>query len=274
MSVQSVEVRNSDSILLGTIPIGVPSSSQDYFIKDIDGLGPTDAILAMSSFADYDGAVFHGGRLNQRIITMKIGYSPNYKLNKGIGQLRKQAYTWFPPKMRVGLYINDLDRPRVYIFGYVEKIEPAIFAKEPEMQITIVCEEAYFATVALITLEGVANTPININNEDYGDAPTGFTLTMRPTANFSRLDIRNGRDPNIVIAYPFASGDIIKISTVPGNKSATVTRGGEMTPLLDRLVDSTVQMTLGPPAKTFNVVTANATPVKFDVVFRPKWLGV
>lgn len=274
MSVQSVEVRNSDGTILGTIPIGVPSSSQDYFIKDIDGLGPTDAILAMSSFADYDGAVFHGGRLNQRIITMKIGYSPNYKLNKGIGQLRKQAYTWFPPKMRVGLYINDLDRERVYIFGYVEKIEPVIFAKEPEMQITIVCEEAYFATVSLVTIQGTANTPISMANDSYGDAPTGFTLVLRPTANFNRLDIRNGRDPNIVISYSFAAGDVIRISTTPGSKYASVVRGDVTTPLLDKLVDSTVQMFLGPPVQTFNVVTAGSTPVKFDVTFRPKWLGV
>lgn len=274
MSVRSVEVRNSEGSILGTIPVGRPEVTQDYFIKEIDGLGPTDASLAMSTFADYDGSVFHGGRLNQRVLVMKIGYSPNYSTDKGIGTLRKQAYTWFPPKSRIGLFINDLDRPRVYVYGYVERIEPVIFARDPEMQITFVCEEAYFASPTAITIDGIANTAININNDSYGDAPSGFTLTMRPNANFSRIDIRNGRDPNIVIAYPFASGDIIRVSTTPGNKYASVQRGDEVTSLLDRLVDSTVQMFIGYPVKTFNVVTAGSTPVKYDVVFRPKWLGV
>lgn len=274
MSVQSVEVRTSDSTILGTIPVGRPSLNQDYFIKEIDGLGPTDASLAMSSFADYDGSVFHGGRLNQRVIVMKIGYSPNYTSNEGIGALRKQAYTWFPPKSRVGLFINDLDRPRVYVYGYVERIEPVIFSKDPEIQITFVCEEAYFASPTSLTLNGVANTPISLSNSTYGDAPSGFVLTLRPTANFSRLDIRNGLDPNIIIAYPFASGDIIRVSTNPGSKYASLTRSGSVTPLLDRLVDSTVQMFIGPPATSFNVVTSGSLAVNYDLAFRPKWLGV
>lgn len=274
MSVQSVEVRTSDSSILGTIPVGRPDLNQDYFIKDIDGLGPTDASLAMSSFADYDGSVFHGGRLNQRIIVMKIGYSPNYASNEGIGALRKQAYTWFPPKSRVGLFINDLDRPRVYVYGYVERIEPVIFSKDPEMQITLVCEESYFASPSMLTLNGTANTPVSLTDDIYGDAPSGFVLTMSPTANFSRLDIRNGKDPNIVIEYPFAAGDSIRVSTNPGSKYATVTRGGVTTPLLDRLVDSTVQMFIGPPATSFNVVTSGSLAVNYTLAFRPKWLGV
>lgn len=271
MTIRSLEVRTGSGGLLGTVPVGAPDSA-DYFIKNIDGLGPVDAVLAMSNFADYDGAIHHGARLAQRNIVITLGYSPNYVSGRDVGTLRKQAYLWFRPKSSIRLYVNDSDRERVYTHGYVEKVEPVLFSKDPEIQISIVCEDPYFASVTSITRNESAND--NIDLSDYGDAPTPFTLNITPAVNFSRIDIRNGVDPNIIIAYPFAANDLIRVSVTPGSKFASVTRAGVTTTLLDRLQDSTLQMFLDDRVTAFNVVTAGGGTASYVMTLSPKWLGV
>lgn len=271
MTLRSLEVRDEAGALLGTIPVGSPGTS-DYFIKDIDGLHPVDAVLAMSNFADYDGSVYHGARLTQRNIVMTLGYSPNYSNGMDIGALRKQAYQWFRPKGVARLYFNDSDRERVYTIGHVEKVTPTIFSKDPEIQISVICEDPYFASVSASTIESPANT--NVNLSTYGDAPTPYVLHITPAVNFNRIDIRNGVDPNIVIAYPFAANDLIRVSVTPGSKYASVTRSGVTTTLLDRLEDSTLNMFIDARVTAFNVVTAGGGTASYSMSIRKRWLGI
>lgn len=271
MTLRSVEVRSDAGVILGTPPVGAPGSA-DYFIKDIDGLGPVDAVLSMSNFADYDGAVYHGSRLTQRNIVITLGYSPNYSTGRDVGALRKQAYLWFRPKSRVRLFFNDSDRERVYAIGYVEKVAPVIFSKEPEIQVSIICEDPYFARPSAITLNGTQSSSLDLS--DYGDAPTGFDVTLTPAVNFSSITVDNGVTEPLVITYPFAPGDTVRLGFNPGSKYATVTRSGVVTPLFDRITSGSMQIFIDDRVTNFRILTNGGGSASYSLILRPKWLGV
>ena len=271
MTLRSVEVRSDAGVILGTIPVGSPGSN-DYYIKNIDGLQPVDAVLAMSNFADYDGSVYHGARLAQRNIVITLGYSPNYVSGKDIGALRKQAYLWFKPKMLSGLFFNDSDRERVYVYAYVEKITPTMFSKDPEIQISLICEDPYFSRPTALNFNGIQSAPLDLSS--YGDAPTGFAMTLTPGANFSSFSVRNEINDALLFSYPFATGDTIRLGFNPGSKYATVTRAGVTTPILDRISSGSMQMFIDNRVNNFRVLTNGSAAASYVLNLRPKWTGI
>lgn len=272
MTVRSIEIRKSSGTVLGTVPVGKAGATQDYFFKNIDGLGPVDAQLSMYNFSSYDGSVLHNARLTQRNIVLTLGYSPNYTNGKDIGALRKQAYLWFKPKSSVTLYINDSDRERVYVTGIVEKVTPNIFSKDPEIQISLICENPYFLRPSMISMNGVANTAYDLST--YGDAPTGFAMVITPKVNFSVFTIRGGTQDYMLFRYPFAANDTVRIGVNPGNKYATVTRAGVTTPIIDRMEGTTLQMFLDDTVTNFGMFTNEGAAADFLLQFRPAWIGV
>lgn len=273
MTLQLLDVRDGVSgVSYGYIPVGSPGT-RDYYIKSIEGLGPVDAVLAMSNFADYDGAVHHGGRLAQRNIVLTLGYSPNYSNGKDIGVLRRQAYSWFRPKALTRIIFTDSAiAERVDVRAYVEKITPVMFSKDPEVQVSLICEDPYFAEILLKTINGVANTSIDLST--YGDAPTGFNLEITPLVNFSVFVIRNFVNDPLGFTYPFAAGDSIKLGFHPGNKYAVVTRGGVTSPLFDRISSGSMQMMIDNRVSDFRITTNGGAQLNYTLTMFPKWLGL
>lgn len=275
MTLQLLDVRDAVSgVSYGYIPVGSPGT-RDYYIKSIDGLGPVDAVMAMSNFADYDGAVHHGGRLAQRNIVLTLGYSPNYSNGKDLGALRRQAYSWFRPKALTRIIFTDSAlSTRVDVMAYVEKITPVMFSKDPEVQVSLICEDPYFAEINSVTLKGTTPSRFDLSDPIYGDAPTGFTMNITPQVNFGSFSVRNDIDEVLLFTYPFAANDTIRLGFNPGAKYATVTRAGVTTPILDRISSGSMRMTLDRRVTNFRIlVTGNATTT-YQVLFRSKWLGL
>lgn len=128
-----------------TLTLSSPEES-GLIVKEITGLGPSDANINTTEVATQDGSIYNSARLNERNIVFDLQF-----LHKpDIESTRHLTYKYFPIKKRVKLTFNT-DYRDTYIYGYVEKNEPDIFSKDEGCQISIICPDPYFYSSELIT---------------------------------------------------------------------------------------------------------------------------
>jgi hypothetical protein len=231
-----VEVLTEQGVLL-TLPL--QDISQGYSVQDIDGLDPVKATLVSSTFGSMDGEQYQSSRREKRNIVLTLGYEPDYATGT-VQDLRKKLYTFFMPKSRVLLRFFQTGEPVYQIYGRVESFDSPKFAKEPTAVISMLCFDPDFydptpVILAANTTSSTVETPyiypgtvesgiifrLYVNRNDL----TEFTIYHRPPDD-------SLRSLEFGTATPLQSGDLLTISTIPGNKFATLTRGGVDTSFL------------------------------------------
>ena len=116
-------------------------SKEGFAVVGIDGLGPTKATVNVTDISSIDGGLFNSARIGSRNIVLSLVYY--YDSNYSIEDLRHKSYRYFPPKKKVQLLITT-DTRQVFIDGYVESNEVAIFSKQEGSQVSIICPNPYF----------------------------------------------------------------------------------------------------------------------------------
>lgn len=116
-------------------------SKEGFVIASIDGIGPTQATVNVTDISSIDGGLFNSARIGSRNIVLSLVYY--YDSNYSIEDLRHKSYRYFPPKKKVQLLITT-DTRQVFIDGYVESNEVAIFSKQEGSQVSIICPNPYF----------------------------------------------------------------------------------------------------------------------------------
>lgn len=215
--------------------------NSEYIIKRIDGLGPVAAEVISSPNAIRPGNTFLSARDTQRNIVITFGFNPKKETGNTIESLRRSLSKVFTPKMRVNLTFSDDQLGIYYIDGTVETNEPDIFAKDPEVQISILCDDPYFQKFGASDVEFVV-PPVTVANPDFvlpyeSDVPTGFSIEFDvafSTTTFAVLFRQggvNGYRPQLRIDMDFNAGDRVRISTVKGEFAVTYKRGTGTTPV-------------------------------------------
>lgn len=204
--------------------------SEGYTVKDIDGLDPVKATLVYSSFAGQDGSQFQSARRENRNLVLKLGYEPDYALTT-VQALRSKLYKGFMPKSVVKLKFYEDTGLIVYINGRVESFDSPRFTKDPDGTISIICEVPDFDTLVTLTQSGMSTTGTTTTDFEYGGSvETGFLFTLNVDRVMSGFTLYNTDASNTQRVMPFVApmeaGDILKISTVPGNKYALLNRLG------------------------------------------------
>ena len=152
-------------------------ASSGYVVKEIEGLGPVKADIITTEYASMDGGAYQTARGNMRNIVLQLGFDPSYESDDPFGELRRGLYPYLTPKMHVELRFLSSNFETVKILGYVESFEPSIFSAEPEVQISILCPDPYFSSIAPVTVFPNIGESFNIENP-IGAVATGFTLTV------------------------------------------------------------------------------------------------
>jgi hypothetical protein len=178
------------------------------FITEIEGLGPPDADLIFTKMVNIDGSIYNFGRINGRNIVIKA----RFLYAKTIEEARLQSYRFFHIKKPLMFQI-ETDNRKVYTVGYVEKNEPNIFSNECDIQVSIMCEDAFFKDVNDYSEESFSaieplfefvyenegfepvtefgnkgdKTVVTITNN--GDIEVGYTITLRATGEVSNPSI-------------------------------------------------------------------------------------
>lgn len=254
--IKSITVTNhlNESLKL---ELGFPERS-GFLIQEISGLGPVKADINVSELSSVDGSIYNSARLPSRNIVFKLALleSPT------IEDTRQKSYKYFPVKKRVRLLIETTNRT-AEIFGYVESNEPIIFSRQETTQISIVCPNPYFYSAgpkgkritSFTGFEKVFSFPFSnealsdkllimgnlLKNQIQtvlydGDSEIGFNIEIHAVGTAEHVMIYNVNtlenmkiDTDKLIAMtgqPIINGDSIFISTIKGNKSIQLLRGG------------------------------------------------
>lgn len=183
-----------------SIPFDGSSSIQ---IRDITGLEPTKNTIALAQFVEIDGEAYLNTNVEKRNIVLTLGLNPDWA-TQTMASLRQQLYTQFLGKQKVTLRFYSTHLPTVTISGYVESFEPNIFSQDPEVQISVICPQPYFAAAPVVVNGLMDNNQVTINNP--GNAPAGFVFKLSkkfgtPILNGFGITVTNVRGPKTDFMY-------------------------------------------------------------------------
>lgn len=240
--------------------ITLTSNESNYVIESITGLNPPDAEIYTSNMAGFDGSRYKYSKLNERNVVITI------RLQGDIAGNRILLYRYFKTKKYVKIYFKNELRD-VYIEGYVEKIACDQFTKTEKMQISIICPNPYWKSVAVSdydisliydnfefafsngakgatvgtaddTTDDAIEFTKDVDSRDvtiYNESETETGLTIKLTAlenNISDIVIYSVYTGQFMkLNTTMSTDDVIVINTERGNKS--IIKNGT-----DNLIDS------------------------------------
>lgn len=228
------------------------------FITDIEGLGPVKATVNMTQLATADGDIYNSSRLAGRNIVIKARFT----YADTIEEARLMSYKYFPIGHKLKFTI-ETDNRIAETEGYVESNEPNIFSKESDVQISVLCESPFFASVdedgkqqtnfsnvvamfefpfsnesltdPLLEFGRIINKKENTVYYD-GDAETGCIIHLHAIGTVEMVNIYNIKTGEKMVldtdkletltGDKIIYGDTITISTVKGNKYISLLRNG------------------------------------------------
>lgn len=266
-----VEVRNSAGDVL-TLPM--QDVSNGYSLKGIDGLDPVKATIVSSSFADSDGEEFETARRGSRNIILKVGFEPDWVSNTPKA-LRDNLYKWFMTKQYVELRFYEDTGLVVSIVGRVESNDSPRFTSDPDATISVICFIPDFIGMTNETVLGNSTPDATESNLIYaGTSETGFLFTLninRPISGFSLYQRGpDGSQYELDFSASLVLGDVVKISTVQGNKFATLTHGGVDSSILYGVSPSSPWITLAPGLNKIRLLIPGV-PIPYSFQYMDKY---
>jgi Phage tail protein len=266
-----VEVRNSAGTVL-TLPIG--QSFGGYFLKGITGLDPVKATIVTSSYADRDGAEYESARRDIRNPVLSIGFDPDW-VTQTPKTLRDNLYNWFMTKSQVELRFYEDSGLVVTIVGRVESNSAPRFTSDPDSTISVICPIPDFQgmTNNLISGTSVA-TGVESALTYVGTSETGFVLDVNVNRAISGFSMYargvDGAQYELDFSASLVAGDIVEISTVIGNKYATLTRAGVQSSLLYGISPSSPWLTLQPGINNLRLLIPGAA-IPYTIAYTDKY---
>ena len=269
-----VEVRTPQGTLLN---LPLEDETRGFRILDIDGLYPVKATLVSSKFALLDGEQYRSSQRGPRNIKIKIELDPD-PLTDTVQDLRDALYEFFMPESEVSLrFIRD-DRPDVDTAGRVESFDSPLFTPEPEVDISILCFDPDFSDTATTELTGNTVSSETETLVPYGGtSPVGFKFKLNVNRTLSDFSIYLKAPDNTTQSLDFSAslvaGDVVDISTVTGDKGATLTRAGTESSILYAISPQSDWINFSPGDNFFRVYAEGAA-IPYELEFLPKYGGL
>lgn len=216
--------------------------SEAYEVVKIDGLNPPPANINTTATAGGDGSSYNSASLSNRNLVIYL------YINRDVENNRQRLYRYFRIKKKCRLYYSNANRD-VYIDGYVESVEPAIFEQKQSVQISVICEKPYFKNINAsvydfswtksgfefpfsIPEEGIefstSNSVSSVNVLNNGENEVGLEITLTATGTVLHPRILNLSTGGVfALNAEMQEGDEILISTLKGKKLVTLYKDGE-----------------------------------------------
>ena len=247
-------------------------------IREIEGLDPVKATIVSAGFAQLDGSQFQSVKRENRNIVLKIGLEPYFAGGSTVSSLRAALYGYFMPKSTVNLKFY-IDGTLTYtIQGMVETFENSLFSKDPEVTISLLCFDPDFKAVAATTVNG--NTVSDSTEQTItvaGSVETGFVFTLSVNRSISGFTLYKRRPDGSVaqmdVTMALVAGDVVKISTEPKGKYATLTRASVTTSILYAVSSTSKWAPLYPGANYLRVFVTGAA-IPYTVVYTNRHGGL
>lgn len=271
---QTVEVRKPSGTLL-SLPL--ENVSNGLYIKEISGLDPVKATIVSSAFAGTDGSQFHSARREERNITMRVELEPDYSVDS-VRSLRRRLYQFFMTKSAVDLRFIDDEGLQVNISGRVESCETPLFTDKPQVDISIICFDPDFVDQTAITTSGNSTSTSTETLYTYvGDVESGFNFKLYVNRTLTQFTIYHRPPDGVMRALDFAaslaSGDVVEINTLKGNKYAQLNRSGTISSLLYGISPQSTWHELDEGANYIRVYATGAA-IPYDIMYKTRYGGL
>lgn len=271
-----VEVLTDQGVLL-TLPL--QDVSNGFIVENIDGLDPVKATIVSSSFAQLDGEQYQSARREKRNLIIRLALEPNYAVNSVQG-LRNTLYQFFMPKSRVRLRFFSVGLPVLDIKGRIESFDAPKFTKEPTATISILCFDPDFFDPTPVLINGnTVATGTETTHTYPGTVETGFLFKLLINRAITEFTMYHRPSDDSLRALEFQSplpmeaGDVLAISTQPGNKYATLTRAGVATSILYGISPQSNWINFFPGPNKLRVY-AEGAPVPYSIEYTTKYGGL
>lgn len=270
-----VEVRTGSG---QSLALPLQDVTTGYVVREIEGLDPVKASIVSSRLAQVDGTEYQASRRDSRNIIIRLGFEPDY-VNTTIRDLRQTLYRYLMPKAEVTLRFYIEDEPFVDIQGRVESFETSLFAKDPQVDISVVCFDPDFYDLDTTLVEGLASPSLLWTNIDYeGGVETGLEFTLLVDRELPGFTIHQEGSGNqqrrFEIEAPLLAGDVVTVNTRPGQKQATLTREGTTSSLLYGVRPAAYWLELYPGSNDIRVQIGSGTNVPWEIRYVAKYGGL
>lgn len=161
------------------------NDNNGLLITSIDGLGPVKADINMTKLVTSDGSIFNSARLEPRNIVIEARFTNA----TSIEDARQMSYKFFPIKKPLTIRV-ETDNRIAETTGYVESNEPNIFSDESDVQISILCESAFFYSPDkdVTVFSGVEPKFEFVYENEFSEVQRGTAeATMTPSEAFSSI---------------------------------------------------------------------------------------
>lgn len=243
--------------------------NKKYAVVSVQGLTPVTANINVSTAGINDGVKYNSARLDSRNIVITLHFI------RDVENARIALYEYFKTKQFCTLFFSNGVRD-VFITGYVETFECDLFQLGETAQISIICPDPYFKNVNETVSSGATITnmftfPTEFNSVIFseletdtttkvyngGDIPAGMDITINFTGNVRSPIIYNASTGEYYgIDRAFVDGDIIRINTRHGEKSAILTRYGVKFNLINNMRARSSWLQLAQGNNTFTFAAA------------------
>lgn len=270
---QLVEIRGRAGIL--SLPLA--DATLGYDLKEVEGLDPVKANIVSSSFAQQDGSQFQSARRDERFLKLTIGLNPDYSLDT-VYSLRRRLYPFFMPKTPVELRFYMSDGLRADISGRVETMAAPMFAEDPQAIVDITCFDPDFIEPEETVVSGMSTSGTIGQTVNYsGSVETGIKFQLDINRTLSSFALYHQTPDGSIKVTDFQAalqaGDVIKINTIPGEKSVIRTRGSTDTSLLYAVSPQSNWIELEPGANNIRVYAAGAG-IPYTITYTRRYGGL
>lgn len=261
-----------------TLTLSLMDPSNGFIVEEIEGLDPVKATIVTSPQALLDGVQYQASRREMRNIVLRVGLDPDYA-STTVRELRSTLYRYFMPKSMVELKFFLDDVHFVSISARVESCESPMFTAEPLVNVSLLCPDPDFAVPVATQIEGATSSTVVETGILYpGTSETGILLRLFVDRTISQFTVYNrpqgAADFQMMeFAAPLVAGDEVEISTVAGNKSALLHRGGSAIPIMYGVSPSAAWVNLFPGQNWFRV-TAEGAPIPYTIEYTAKYGGL
>lgn len=266
-----VEIRSAQGDLLD---LHLDDISSGYIIKSIEGLDPVKATLVSTDFASIDGSQFQSSRREYRNIKFQLGYVP---VGNTVRQLRQKLYTYFMPKSTVSLRFFMEDGLIVDTKSRVESFETTLFTSDPAVDISLISFDPDFYNPTPVEILGNTVSTGTMTIIEYeGSVPTGIEFTLEIDRSISALTlyhVSEGVTSNFDFNYAMVAGEVLKINTIPGSKSATLTTSGYSRSVLFGTSPAAIWPQLTPGENQF-LAYVDGAPIPYTITYNAKYGGL
>lgn len=228
----------SDDVIHAKFPLRSVSAEDPYILKGATGLDAEEIISNYIGSPLPTREKFYSMRPKSRTVVLLIKPNPQYiGLERTVSDLRDALYRAISFSHRGQLELRFIANEEyaeygiASLFGTITKFEASLFSENPEIQLTLSCEDPFLRGTVYWSLFDRETQPWN--GQTYDDAistaPHGFQMELTVNRRLDSITIRESNQPNDVvfrIDHPFENQDKIYFSSEENNRYLYVAKYG------------------------------------------------